>query len=125
MITKKEDYNNEPVKHCNRCLSLKILFLESRDNTAEVDYCAKCGSIEIEESHIEKWRILHNNMYKKDIMPEISSWREKDGIKYHYFEFKNDSQEESIMNILNIFVSNNPEYTLHQEKGRVKICRAI
>lgn len=56
----KEDFNNEPVFYCTKCLSLKIRFLEDMG-----DFCDKCGSTNISQSSIEDWEILYENKYGK------------------------------------------------------------
>lgn len=128
MISKKKDYNNVPVKYCDRCLSLKVLSLENRfrnEPPTEIDYCGRCGSIDIYETHIESWKILYDSMYKTNELPEISTWIQEGDKKVHYFEYKNSMQKESITNILEIFCKNNPDYSISHEKGKIKICRAI
>lgn len=48
----KEEYNEEPVFYCTRCLSLAIKCYGYDDNTC---YCDKCGCVEISSTDIEKW----------------------------------------------------------------------
>lgn len=56
-----DDYNSEPVFYCKKCLSLKILALDS-----STDYCDVCGSTDIETTHIETWREMYKNKYGKE-----------------------------------------------------------
>lgn len=56
----KEEYNQEPVYYCKRCLSLKIVALN--DYT---DYCDTCGSINIDKTSIHNWEELYMNKYNK------------------------------------------------------------
>ena len=53
----KEDYNNEPVYYCTQCLSLRIRSLE------DMEYCDKCGSTNIEQTHIEEWEQMYEKKY--------------------------------------------------------------
>lgn len=56
----KEDYNSIPVAYCKNCLSLRIRVL-----TEDIDYCDKCGSTEIDSTHIESWKEMYKNKYGK------------------------------------------------------------
>lgn len=51
------EYNDEPVVYCKRCLSLAI---RSEEGT---DYCDKCGSTEIEEANIFDWEKMYGSKY--------------------------------------------------------------
>lgn len=53
----KEDYNNEPVYYCSECLSLKIRDIDG------TDYCDKCGSTNISQTHIQEWEQMYNKKY--------------------------------------------------------------
>lgn len=53
----KEDYNNEPVYYCTQCLSLRIRTLE------DTEYCDKCGSTNIEQTHIREWEHMYAKKY--------------------------------------------------------------
>jgi hypothetical protein len=53
----KEDYNNEPVYYCSECLSLRIRDIDG------TDYCDKCGSTNIEQTHIQEWEQMYNRKY--------------------------------------------------------------
>lgn len=53
----KEDYNNEPVYYCSECLSLKIRDIDG------TDYCDKCGSTNINQTHIYEWEQMYNKKY--------------------------------------------------------------
>lgn len=48
-----EEYNDIPVFYCTRCLSLNIQNIDEH-----TDYCAECGSTDIEETHINTWEKL-------------------------------------------------------------------
>lgn len=45
----KEDYNNEPVFYCDRCLSLNI------KDAGGIDYCDDCGGTKISTTNIGHW----------------------------------------------------------------------
>ena len=59
-MTQKEDYNNEPVYYCRRCLSLKIRDVESIENS---EYCDDCGSTDIGRTSIEDWDKMYVEKY--------------------------------------------------------------
>lgn len=50
---KKDTYEEEPVKYCKHCLSLKIRELEGQQ------YCDTCGSTDIKESNVFEWEKLY------------------------------------------------------------------
>ena len=56
----KIDYNNIPVYYCKHCLSLKI------KSVGDVDYCAHCGSTDIDQGHIKYWQKVYREKYGKD-----------------------------------------------------------
>ena len=58
---RKEEYNDIPVLYCKRCLSLLIM-----EDEYIGDYCPKCGSTDIGETHIEEWEKLYKKMYNKN-----------------------------------------------------------
>lgn len=51
------EYDDEPVVYCKRCLSLAI---RSEEDT---DYCDKCGSTEIDEANIFDWEKMYGCKY--------------------------------------------------------------
>ena len=53
----KEEYNNEPVYYCSECLSLKIRDIDG------TDYCDKCGSTNINQTHINEWEQMYVRKY--------------------------------------------------------------
>lgn len=55
---KQDNYNDEPVLYCAKCLSLRIRNVAGMSDS---DYCDACGSTHIEECSIEEWE----NLYKK------------------------------------------------------------
>ena len=72
MISKKDDYNNVPVKYCVSCIELKILLLNSNKqagyNSKDIEYCGKCGSTEINECHIEEHDKKYRDLYGKSYL---------------------------------------------------------
>ena len=58
--TMADEYNDIPVLYCKHCLSLLV-----KNDEFVGDYCAECGSTDIEETHIENWEILYQKKYKK------------------------------------------------------------
>lgn len=54
----KEQYNEEPVHYCKRCLSLNI---KEMPLMPEQDYCGDCGTVDTGIASIEEW----DEMYKK------------------------------------------------------------
>lgn len=54
---KIEDYEDDPVVFCNKCLSLSI----KHSDIVDTDYCSCCGCSDISEAPIAEWE----NKYKK------------------------------------------------------------
>lgn len=55
-----EEYDEEPVYYCKRCLSLnirQILYV------ANMDYCEDCGAVDIGTASIEEWDNLYKEKY--------------------------------------------------------------
>lgn len=48
----KEEYNQEPVYYCPKCLSLRIRFIKTLSG---MEYCDDCGGTNIQTSSIEEW----------------------------------------------------------------------
>lgn len=65
----KEDvnYNDESVFYCERCMSLRIRFVNGLSNS---EYCDNCGSTEINQSNIEDWRQKFKDKYGYDHLEE-------------------------------------------------------
>lgn len=51
------NYNEEPVYHCTRCLSLAIMESEG------TMYCDKCGNTDIQQANIFDWENLYKGKY--------------------------------------------------------------
>ena len=60
-------YNKEPVFYCKSCLSLKIRFIQSMQDS---DYCDECGSTDIGQSSIEEWEKKYIEMYGQPYLEE-------------------------------------------------------
>lgn len=56
----QNQYNNEPVYYCTRCLSLKIMSVPGMDNS---DYCEDCGGADIASCTIEEWEKKYEEKY--------------------------------------------------------------
>ena len=54
----KDQFDDEPVYYCKRCLSLKIKQIPILGNQ---DYCEDCNSTDVSTTTIEEW----NKMYEK------------------------------------------------------------
>lgn len=59
--TLKEEYNNEPVHYCSRCLSLRVKILNE-----QIDFCDECGCTDIETTDIENWKKLYKDKYGRE-----------------------------------------------------------
>lgn len=64
-----ESYDEEPVKFCARCYSLKIKYEEALDS----EYCADCGSTDIVEDSIYTWDELYQRRYHKKFVERPSN----------------------------------------------------
>ena len=56
------NYNDEPVIYCTRCLSLNIYPIDYPENK---DYCRSCGSTNTAMASIEEWERKYEEFYKK------------------------------------------------------------
>lgn len=56
----QDDYNDEPVFYCKHCLSLKIM---NESQLADLEYCADCGSTNIEQTDISTWEEMYKQRY--------------------------------------------------------------
>lgn len=59
-IVLKDEYNNEPVFYCVKCLSLKIRDIPYMSDS---DYCDDCGSTNIQQTHIDQWEEMYEKKY--------------------------------------------------------------
>lgn len=62
-LREEVNYNEEPVFYCERCLSLKIRFVNGLSNS---EYCDDCGSTDVKSTDIEDWRNKFKNRYGYD-----------------------------------------------------------
>ena len=56
----KEEYNQEPVFYCRKCLSLKIRDVEHIDNS---EYCDDCSSTDIAQASVNEWEAMYVARY--------------------------------------------------------------
>lgn len=54
------EYNNEPVYYCQRCLSLRVKIFNSQD------YCDDCGGTDILTTDIDTWKDLYKERYGEE-----------------------------------------------------------
>jgi ribosomal protein L37AE/L43A len=59
--TTVEEFNEDPVYYCTKCMSLKIKSLNS-----DIDYCDDCGSTDIETTDIYTWEKMYKERYGKE-----------------------------------------------------------
>ena len=59
----KNEYNNEPVYYCSRCLSLRIREFDTDDL-----YCDECGNTHIESTNIENWEQMYKDKYNVEFL---------------------------------------------------------
>ena len=53
------DYDDDPIKYCPRCLSIKVKYEESQDT----EYCGDCGCTDIVECSFEEWEKKYERRY--------------------------------------------------------------
>lgn len=58
-MEKTKEYDEEPVKYCPRCYSLKIVY----EDLIGSECCGDCGCSDIEEIDIHTWEKLYKNRY--------------------------------------------------------------
>ena len=69
---KKEDYNEEPVYYCKRCLSLNI---REMPFAKDKDYCESCGAVDVGITDIDTWDKLYREKYGHElIIKEEKKW---------------------------------------------------
>lgn len=56
----RNEYDEEPVYYCKRCLSLNIRQMPILNHQ---DYCGECGSAEVGYVDIEEWNRLYEEKY--------------------------------------------------------------
>lgn len=66
MFLTRDNTNEDPVKYCSKCYSLKIKYEEVTDS----EYCDKCGCTSILEDSFENWERKYENRYKKKFLEE-------------------------------------------------------
>lgn len=52
-------YDDDPVKYCPRCLSLKIKYEDIQD----LEYCGDCGCTDIVEASFDEWEKKYERRY--------------------------------------------------------------
>lgn len=62
------DYNAIPVFYCKHCLSLNIKTVDESIDTEYLDFCADCGSTEIEQTDIHTWEKMYEQKYGKNFL---------------------------------------------------------
>ena len=65
--SKKEEYNEEPVVYCSRCLSLNIRVFDD-----ECSFCDTCCSTDVEVTDIGKWETMYEKRYGKKFIDKKS-----------------------------------------------------
>lgn len=70
---KLQEYDEEPIKYCTRCYSLKIGY----EDAIDTEYCMECGCSDIAETSIYNWENMYENRYghkfiKRDRDPKKS-----------------------------------------------------
>lgn len=65
------DYNEEPVRYCSRCYSLKIKYEDAIDS----EYCGECGCSDIEEASIYDWEKLYERRYHQKFVRDKLDYR--------------------------------------------------
>lgn len=70
---KLQEYDEEPIKYCTRCYSLKIGY----EDAIDTEYCMECGCSDIAETSIYNWENMYENRYghkfiKRDKDPKKS-----------------------------------------------------
>jgi len=89
---KRKEYDEEPVKYCTNCYSLKIKYEETIDS----DCCANCGCLSIRESNIREWEKLYEKKYGKKFVEDTCNLKQSayfnmpiSKLKKKVFESKN------------------------------------
>lgn len=64
-------YNEEPVFYCSRCLSLKVMDSEG------ILYCDECGNTEISQANIYDWENIYEAKYEDKFLNIRKNGRER------------------------------------------------
>ena len=62
------NYNAIPVFYCKHCLSLNIKTVDESIDTEYLDFCANCGSTEIEQTDIHTWEKMYEQKYGRNFL---------------------------------------------------------
>lgn len=68
---RKREYDEEPVKFCANCYSLKVKY----EDAVDADCCAECGSLNIREANIREWERLYEERYGRKLIEGESNPR--------------------------------------------------
>lgn len=71
----KDNYDDEPVYYCKRCLSLNI---KEMPFFKDASYCAECTNTDIGIASIDEWKELYRKKYGHDFV-------EKRELKWPYW----------------------------------------
>lgn len=61
----KEEYDDEPVYYCRRCLSLNIQQMPMLEDSY---CCGDCGTVDIGTASIEEWEKMYEDKYGKKFL---------------------------------------------------------
>lgn len=62
----KSIINKIPVSYCSRCLNLNSSKIRINDDV--IEYCPRCGHTHYEETSIDEWECMHEEMYGKYLL---------------------------------------------------------
>lgn len=64
-LSKRINYDEEPVWYCTSCLSLAII---RQPDTEVPHYCKECSSTNIKTTDISNWRYIYSTKYGVDYL---------------------------------------------------------
>lgn len=64
---------------------------------------------------------------EKTTLKEISNWKKEDDIIYHNFEWVTTYERKIIINTLNVFIKNHPEYNIKESRSlkNIKVWKKV
>lgn len=84
---KLQEYDEEPIKYCTRCYSLKIGY----EDAIDTEYCMECGCSDIAEASIYRWESMYKNRYGHEFLT-----RNKDPKKSLVYKMPYDKLKEMV-----------------------------
>ena len=64
---KLHEYNEVPIFYCKHCLSLKVRYVSSIEDS---EFCDECGSTDIAQENVREWEKMYEEKYGHKLLEE-------------------------------------------------------